>query len=153
VTEGELPITPNKAMADFTNLDFMDSEVAPAKTFNCLTDENVVDATLAATHPKVLARKEKEEAKTEAAEEVADTASSMPSGAAAGVDEAAEKDAAPADLPVVEIVVSLLHRRIHRTPAPPCAAASYSPPSMLSSPLARNAYVYAHTLRHTLFCS
>ena len=139
-------------MADCTNLDFMESTVAPAEAFNCMTDENVVNATLAATHPKVLARKEKEEAKTDEAEEVADTASLMPPGAA-GVDEAAEnKDAAPADLPVVEIVVSLLHR-IGESTATPLRRALLllSPPPCF---LSLRTHTHAHTLRHTLiFCS
>ena len=138
-------------MADCTNLDFMESTVAPAEAFNCMTDENVVNATLAATHPKVLARKEKEEAKTDEAEEVADTASLMPPGAA-GVDEAAEnKDAAPADLPVVEIVVSLLHR-IGESPATPLRRALLLlPPPPASFP--SHAHTRSHASSHTLFCS
>ena len=56
------PITPKQKAMDFTNLDFMPSTAAPAETFNCMTNENVVDATLAASHPKVLARKAKAEA-------------------------------------------------------------------------------------------
>ena len=137
-------------MADCTNLDFMESTVAPAEAFNCMTDENVVNATLAATHPKVLARKEKEEAKTEAAEEVADTASLMPPGAAG--DEAAEKDAAPADLPVVEIVVSLLHRIGESTAPRSAVRCCFFPPPHAFFPFART-HTRSHASSHTLFCS
>jgi hypothetical protein len=108
---------------EFTNLDFEESSAAPAETFNVMENENVVDSKLADTHPKALARRKAKadnKAKAEAAKEIAaDTA-------VAGVDEEAEKDATgnptgemdaiPSDLPVVEFVVSFLHRRAHHEP-------------------------------------
>ena len=143
---------------EFTNLDFEESSAAPAETFNLMQNENVLDSKLADTHPKALARRKAKAAdkanKVEAAKEIAaDTA-------VAGVDEEAETDVAgnptgevdaiPSDLPVVEFVVSFLHRRahhaqhVHSVSEPPAHACLPRPYSPHTAQRTSNASSYTH---------